>query len=144
MGILTPEQKKLIDDMDVKDRVELVRTILWNDIDILKEGYPLVPSTDDVEYESFLKGALAMFDYAQMRAANHFHPHYQKQCDIENDFLLDTMEDALMDISPSKVMEWHSICRLHARINELNDIINKSSKEGLLDKLIKKIRREDG
>lgn len=68
-----------------------------------------------VKAEAFKAGARAMFDAAQMRAANHYHgrPEINKICDAENAYLLETMEDALDEVSPEDMSTWRSLTDMY-------------------------------
>lgn len=102
-----------IDEWSIEDRVKLARFVLFNNVNINNVNeLELDDSVDnDSATDMFLKGAVAMFDYAHGRAANHFHgsESLNKQCEIENEFLLETMDDALASIHPKKHAEWKKI-----------------------------------
>ena len=73
---------------------------------------------DDATVEinaAFHKGAQAMFDRIQYRAANHWHadPEKDAQCSAENALVLGWVQDAFEDISPEGAGEWVAITKLN-------------------------------
>lgn len=113
--LFTKEQRNKIDNMEIEERVELIRSLFWNG-QKFGEDYTEVIGSEDTgttpeNMEYFLKGATAMFDTAQMVAANHWHghKHINDQCNLENNFLLSTMETAFEAINPSKMATWKKL-----------------------------------
>ena len=77
--------------------------------------------------KDFDKGAKAMFDYVTYAVANHFHgdPDIQKIMDIENEFAISLIEDALDDVSPdiyTRSFNKHKILKLS--LNKLSLAFN--------------------
>lgn len=110
----TDRQRSQIENMDIKDRVELIRHVFWNN-ETFDESYRTLGLEDmgatpeNVEY--FLKGATAMFDHAQLTAANHWHGDegVNRQCERENEFLLQVMETAFEYVNPDKMAVWRKL-----------------------------------
>ena len=69
------------------------------------------PASDD-----FKAGAKAMFDYFQMRMANHWHarPAVQAMMDKENELLGEWILDALEEVSPETHATWVSLDKMYA------------------------------
>lgn len=62
----------------------------------------------------FGKGAKAVFDSIQMRAANHWHgnPKIDAQCQQENKLVCEWVQEAFEEVSPSGCAEWLKIGEL--------------------------------
>ncbi len=112
---LIKEQRTEIDNMEISERVELIRDIFWNGVKYNKDfteviGFDSYETTPE-NMEHFLMGATAIFDVAQMSVANHWHgnPDTDKICQAENDFLLCVMESAFETINPSQMMVWKQL-----------------------------------
>jgi len=115
--ILTEKQRCEIGDLSIEDRVELIREIFWNG-EIMNDDYTKTIGFEDTgttpeNMEYFLKGATAMFDAAQMTAANHWHGREEVNdiCQLENNFLLDTMENAFEQINPKQMAIWKELSK---------------------------------
>ncbi len=112
---LTKEQQTEIDNMEISERVELIRNIFWND-QKFNENYSEVIGQEDYETspensEYFLKGATSMFDVALMMSVNHWHgdKDIDEQCQLENDYLMRVMETAFAEINPAKMATWKKL-----------------------------------
>ncbi len=107
---LTKEQMKIVGNMEVPEMMELVKSIIFNtDVKSDRDGL------------MFLKGVTAMYDFVQMRTANHWHgnPATDKICQIENDFATEMFEDAFMSLHPDGMYKWKEIGKLQNEINAL-------------------------
>lgn len=129
---LSPDQQRELSELNTKDRVTFIRELFWNGL-VFDEEYTKVLGledfgTTDENMEHFLMGATAMFDYAQMRASNHWHGHPEKDklCQMENDYLYATMDSAFEEINPLKMYEWKEISKLHDEIFKLKQIIKET------------------
>lgn len=119
----TKEQIQTLENLGIKERVQLARFVLWStmyDKNELKETTPEGMSM-------FLKGATAMFDYASMSSANHYHgdPRIDKVCQDENNYLMEVMEYALQEVNPEQMCKWVEINDLFKKINELEKEISR-------------------
>lgn len=110
-SFFTKEQMKQVENMDIKDIVQLVKYLLWNES---KNESP-------EEFAHFMNGATAMFDYASEVSANHWHgdPNQDKYCQMENEYLMETMSGALSQINPDQMAKWVEIKDLFGKIREL-------------------------
>lgn len=113
--MLTKEQQTEVDNMEIQERVELIREMFWNGVQF-GESYkdiiePVPYETTPENMEHFLMGATAMFDVAQMMTANHWHgdPETNKLCQMENDYVYRVMEVAFEEINPAKMMIWKEL-----------------------------------
>lgn len=76
-----------------------------------EEPIVVKPASDD-----FKAGAKAIFDYFQMRMANHYHarPAVQAIMDKENEVLSEWILDALEEVSPETHATWVSLDKMYA------------------------------
>ena len=63
------------------------------------------------ELTDFQKGARAVFDSVQFRAANHYHddPQINVRCDGESKLVLSWVQDALEKVDPESVVVWKTM-----------------------------------
>lgn len=112
---LSKDQLDEIENMNISDRVTFIRDLLWNGL-YFNDDYTEVRGledfgTSDKNMEHFLMGATAMFDFASMLAANHYHGHPDKNkvCEVENKYLMDVMESAFEYINPDLMVTWKKL-----------------------------------
>lgn len=87
-----------------------------------------IPLKVDFEagYEyGFRAGCEAVAAACEARAANHYHPKYQNQCNQENDYLLETVEDILGEVSPDVHAKWKKVKAHYMLLRNAKEVLNR-------------------